>query len=361
MKFSQLYHVRTIRASWSLFSYCENRPFSGCCHYGNNPTITLNSGCEIPIFGLGTWKSKPQEVLRAVKYAIHVGYRHFDCAHVYQNQKEVGLAIKQKIEEGEVCRKNIFITSKLWNTFHGDYNRVKEGLEKTLTDLCLSYLDLYLMHWPMGFASSDILFPMSAGGGIAFNTNCHFTHVWKEMEKLQKEGLTRMIGVSNFNKGQIEKLLAVAEIVPAVNQVECHPYLNQVELSNFCRENFINLTAYSPLGARDFVQKDTPGPLDDATVISIAKNHCRSPAQVLIRYQIQRGHIVIPKSVSNDRIFQNINVFDFNLSDDDMAAIMGLEKGIHGRILRGKDYRNHPEYPFKELLGPASKDIPPSH
>ncbi|KAF6211971.1 hypothetical protein GE061_012488 [Apolygus lucorum] len=343
---------------WRLVSVNTTRSTSRLYHYGNNPTIKLNTGCPIPVLGLGTWKSKPGEVLEAVKYAICVGYRHIDCALLYGNEKEVGQAIQAKICDGTITRENIFVTSKLWNTFHGNFCKVKEGLEKTLTDLCLPYLDLYLIHWPTGFVQGDELWPKSPNGEIAVSTEHHFTCVWQEMERLQKIGLTRMIGVSNFNQAQINKIMSIANICPVMNQVECHPYLNQVQLSSFCKEKTINITAYSPLGARDFVSAGTPGPLDDYMISCIAKKHCKTAGQILIRYQIQRGHVVIPKSVSPERIAQNFEVFDFSLSDQEMNMILALERGKKGRIIKFLEAAAHPEYPFTEQLeksDPAKK------
>lgn len=175
------------------------------------------------------------------------------------------------------------------------------------------------------------------------------------MELLVHERLVRNIGVSNFNSTQIDQLLQVATIPPAVNQVECHPYLNQVCLSTFCRERGIQLVAYSPLGSPGYENRTSPGPIDDPVVKCIANNHKKTPAQILIRYQIQRGHAVIPKSVNAERICQNFNVFDFCLMEHEMNQLLGLEKGKQGRVVQYTDACAHPEYPFKELLSEGAE------
>lgn len=314
-----------------------------------NQFITFNNGQKYPILGFGTWKSKPGEVVDAVKAAIDIGYRHIDCAMVYENESEVGTAIKQKIDEGVVKREDLFITSKLWNTFHQpDY--IETVIKKTLSDLQIEYLDLYLIHWPMAFKEGkleDEWFPKDANG-VTLEGNGSYVETWKAMEKLVQKGLVKSIGVSNFNKKQIEDILNVATIKPVVNQIECHPYLNQKKLKEFCEQKNIFVTAYSPLGSPDrpWAKPEDPSLLDDPKIIAIAKKYNKTSAQVLIKYQLQRGIIVIPKSVTKSRIESNFDVWDFALEQGDIDAIDTFD--CNGRVLH-LNWNNHfKDYPFHD-------------
>ncbi|XP_044258111.1 aldo-keto reductase family 1 member B1-like [Tribolium madens] len=306
--------------------------------------IKTNGGIIIPMLGLGTWKSKPGEVTQAVKDAIDIGYRHIDCAHVYCNEKEVGEAIKAKITEGVIKREDIFITSKLWNTYHRP-DLVEKALKTTLYNLGLEYLDLYLIHWPFALKEGDELFPVD-GSGKAIYSEVDYVDTWKAMEEVNKKGLTRLIGISNFNKRQIERLLQNATIVPATNQVECHPYLTQIKLSNFCKSKGITITAYSPLGSPDrpWAKPEDPLLLEDEKIKKIAEKYKKTPAQVVLKYQIQRGHIVIPKSVTKSRIKENFDIWDFELATDDIEMINTFD--CNGRICPYVDAVTHKDHPF---------------
>ncbi|XP_077297821.1 aldo-keto reductase 1B-like [Arctopsyche grandis] len=310
------------------------------------PTVKFNDGNAIPIFGLGTWKSKPGEVDQAVKDAIDIGYRHIDGAHVYGNEKEIGNAIAAKIEEGIVKREDLYIVSKLWHTFHNP-ELVEKGCRRSLEDLGLEYLDLYLIHHPVGFVESDELIPTDANGALMYS-NVDYVDTWLAMEKLVTSGLVKSIGISNFNHLQIERILSVATIVPVTNQVECHPYLSQKRLGDWMVDRNITLTAYSPLGSPDrpTVKPDDPDLLADPRLLPLAEKYNKTPAQILLRYHIERGFIVVAKSVSKERLRQNFEIFDFKISPEDMKTLMSFENNL--RYFKMEIFGvDHQDYPFK--------------
>ncbi|XP_055905087.1 aldo-keto reductase family 1 member B1-like isoform X2 [Eupeodes corollae] len=311
------------------------------------PNVVLNNGNKMPILGLGTWGSPPGEVAQAVKDAIDIGYRHIDGAHVYQNEHEVGEGVNAKIAEGAVKREDIFVTSKLWNTFHRP-DLVRGACETTLKNLGLKYVDMYLIHWPMAYAEGESLFPSTPDGKTQYS-DVDYVDTWKEMEKLVDAGLCKSIGLSNFNKKQIERVLAVARIQPATNQIECHPYLNQRKLMDFCKSKNIVITAYSPLGSpnRPWAKPGDPVLMDDPKIVAIAKKYNKTPAQILIRYQLRRGNIVIPKSVTKARIASNFDVFGFDLTDEDEKTIDSFD--CNGRFVAIEHAKGvHPHYPFAD-------------
>ncbi|MFA6355083.1 MAG: aldo/keto reductase [Candidatus Paceibacterota bacterium] len=299
--------------------------------------LILNTGAIMPILGLGTWKSEPNKVKEAVLCALsEYGYSHIDCAAIYCNEKEIGEAFKKVFENNIIKREDIFITSKLWNTDHSKDN-VEKACEKTLSDLNLKYLDLYLMHWGVAIPPNEKpldnpqgrLAPQLDKNGILITEKVSIRETWEAMEKLVEKGLTKAIGVANFTAPMLIDLLSYAKIKPSVNQIEMHAYLQQPELLEFCKYNDIVVTAYSPLGSPgNSKDKGFPALLEDKVINEIANIYNKTPAQILIRWAIQREIVVIPKSVTPERIQENINVFDFELSETDTKKIEELNKNL---------------------------------
>lgn len=302
-----------------------------------NTFIEFNNGQKIPAFGLGTWRSDPGLVEQAVYDAIKLGYRHIDAAYVYENQDEVGRGIKKAITEGIVQRADLFITTKLWNTSHHP-DDVEPEAKKSLDQLQLDYIDLYLIHWPVAFSRGDNLFPKEEKG-FKF-IDIPITDTYKALEKLVTKGLVKSIGVSNFSIEQVDQILAVATIKPVTNQVEAHPYWNQSALQAHHASHGIVITAYSPLGNLNPKDEKAASPLKDEKVVLLSKKYNKSPAQILIRWSLQTGKVVIPKSVTFTRIQENADVFDFQLSAEDVNTLSSLPQS---RLLNppfGKDGAN---------------------
>ncbi|WP_404451080.1 aldo/keto reductase [Virgibacillus necropolis] len=257
--------------------------------------ITLNNGLRMPQLGYGVWQVPEDEVTPAVANAIEVGFRSIDTAKVYKNERGVGEAIAKS----GVPREDLFITTKVWNTDQG-YDNTLKAFDESLDKLGLDYVDLYLIHWPTP-------------------EHDDYVETYKAMEKLYKDGRTKAIGVCNFNIEHLQRLLDECEVTPVVNQVECHPYLQQTKLQEFCQKNDIYLEAWSPLMQGGEV-------LDNEVTKEIAGQYNKTPAQVIIRWHLQSGRIVIPKSVTPSRIEENFDVFGFELSKEDMEKIATLDR-----------------------------------
>lgn len=263
-------------------------------------TFTLNNGYQIPVIGFGTYKTEDDQACQVVKDAVEVGYRHIDTAAVYGNEKGVG----QGIKECGIPREELFITSKLWNTERG-YESTLKAFDETMSKLGLDYLDLYLIHWPAN---------KKQFGDKADELNAQ---TWKAFEKLYNEGRIKSIGLSNFQEHHIEKLLETAQIKPMVDQLEIHPGWTQKETVAYCQKNDIVVEAWSPLG-RSTV-------LTNETLLEIASRYNKSTAQVCLRWILQNGVLPLPKSTHKERMEANIDVFDFELSSEDMKTIDALE------------------------------------
>ncbi|CAK9795127.1 Aldo-keto reductase family 1 member B10 [Anthophora plagiata] len=311
-------------------------------------TLTLNNGEKIPVLGLGTWQSNddPSTVEQAVRDAVDAGYRHFDCAFAYDNEKEIGKALRDKIAEGVVKREDLFITTKLWNTDHAREN-VVPACKRSVENFGLGYVDLYLIHWPISYTkNAKGLWPVDEKGNPLYG-NEDYLDTWRGMEECVKLGLTKSIGLSNFNSQQIDRILSAATIKPVMNQIECHPNLNQKKLRDFCAKRDIAVTAYSPFGSprRSWAKSTDPNVTIDAPeIVAIAKKYGKTSPQVVLRYLIDIGTIPIPKSSSKDRIKQNIDVFDFKLTPEEIASIDKLDTGL--RICPAIEFKGHKDYPF---------------
>lgn len=285
--------------------------------------LTLNTGAKIPVVGLGTWQAKPGEVAAAVETALKAGYRHLDGAWAYDNETEVG----QGIKNSGVSRSEIFLTTKLWGTFH---RNPLENLNDSLSRLGVDYVDLWLMHWPVAMPSGQGKIPVNEDGSRKIDYDRKFTETWKDMEKILNDGSgkVRAIGVSNVSIPRLEELLAEASVVPAANQIELHPYLPQHDLVRFCQSKGITPQAYSPLGSTD-------SPLLQEPVITrIAQAHGVQPAQIIISWGAQRGVTVLPKSVTPSRIEANAKLVQ--LSAEEMKEIdeLSSQEGKKKRFIK---------------------------
>ncbi len=296
-------------------------------------TIRFSQGDTMPILGLGTWKSGEREVYQAVIDAVNAGYRHIDCAAIYGNEAEIGEALSELFQSGVVERDELWITSKLWNDSHKK-EHVQPAIEKTLKDLQLDFVDLYLIHWPVAIRHG-LTYP-SKGDDFHDLADVPLLETWNAMIELKKKGLAKHIGVSNFNIPKLNHLSESSAHKPEMNQVEMHPLLAQKELVEYSRSSGIPLTAYSPLGSNDRPQRNKdshPVLLENEVIREIADQHEVTPAQVLIAFQIHRGVAVIPKSVNKSRIEENFKAAEVTLTPQDMEKILGLDQ--HLRYIDG--------------------------
>jgi len=335
------------------------------------PVFTLASGHKMPQFALGTWKSPTEGATKAaVIAAIKAGYRNIDAANDYNNEHEVGAAIAECIADGTVTREDLFVQCKLWNSNHRK-EHVKPDLDQTLVDLQLTYVDNFVIHWPQAAPSSgkfcstrltgaktgpwkeNPMFPLTDDGYFMSDNESHFLETWKAMEELVDAGLCKSIGLSNFTKKQIAEVVAIARHPVSTLQNECHPYLQQKDLIDFCNFNKILFQAFSPLGSGDTHLATTTSPtgtipLKDPKIAAIAAKYGKNPGQLMLRWGVQRGTSVVSKSANPARIVTNMDIFDFVISDEDMKAFDALNCGW--RHLLWDEVSMHPDYPFKDEL-----------
>jgi 2,5-diketo-D-gluconate reductase A len=259
------------------------------------PTITLNNGVEIPQLGFGVFQIPPDQTVEATRTALEIGYRHIDTAEMYGNEAEVGEAVRQS----GIPREEVFVTSKLNNGFHAHDDALK-AFDGTLAALQFDYVDLFLIHWPLPGIDVD------------------YVETWKAMEEMYRSGRAKAIGVSNFNPHHLRKLFADTEVTPTVNQIEVHPYLTQDDVRAFNADHEIITEAWAPIAKGKVAQ--------DATIQRIAEKYGKSAAQVTLRWHVQRGDVVFPKSVTRSRVEENFDIFDFELDGTDLGDISGLNR-----------------------------------
>ncbi|XP_072259183.1 aldo-keto reductase family 1 member C23-like protein [Pyxicephalus adspersus] len=315
--------------------------------------LLLNDGHRMPVVALGTFNSNISlinTVKEAVKTALDIGYRHVDCAYIYMSEKGIGQAFREKFSEGKIKREDVFYTSKLWLTFHQPH-LVRPAIERSLAALQMEYIDLFIIHHPISFEPGDNLFPRDEKGEPLFDL-VDFRQTWEAMEQCKDAGLVKSIGVSNFTRRQLEFILNKPGLKykPVCNQVECHPYLNQKAMLEFCKSHDIVLVAYGILGSpidSFWSEKHCLSLLEDPILISIGKKYQKSPAQVSIRYILQRGCVAIVKSFNPELMKQNFQVFDFELSKEDMKTIDGLNKNL--RYWTYKMWKNHPNHHYDHV------------
>lgn len=302
------------------------------------PSLPLNDADRMPAVGLGFWKVPRPAAAELTTAAVRAGYRHFDCACDYGNEAEVGMGFRAALDQKLCRREELFVTSKLWNTYHAR-EHVRPAVERSLRDLSLDYLDLYLIHFPIAqrFVPFEVRYPpqwvfdSAAKEPRMEPARVPLAETWGAMEDLVRAGLVKHIGVCNFGVSLLRDLWAHAQIPPAVLQVELHPYLTQEKLLRFCRESTIAVTAFSPLAAQSYfsigMARADESVLEQRVVRECAARHNRTPAQIVLRWGVQRGTAIVPKTTNHQRLRENLALFDFELSAEEMQQISALDRG----------------------------------
>ncbi|XP_028160457.1 aldo-keto reductase AKR2E4-like [Ostrinia furnacalis] len=300
------------------------------------PTTSLNDGNKIPILALGTYGGNGDTMRQTINWAVEAGYRHIDTASLYGNEEDIGRGIADVIGKGLVKREDLFVTTKLWNDKHAR-NQVVPALKESLSRLGLSYVDLYLIHFPI---SSE------ADGSDGY---IDYLETWQGMEDAKRQGLAKSIGVSNFNSAQIKRIIDSSQIPPAVNQIEIHPAHTREALVTKCHNMGVAVMAYSPFGflVPRASSAAPPPQADDPALVKIAQKYGKTTNQIVLRYLIERSVIPVPKSTNKDRLKANIDVFDFTLTPEEVATIskFNVNKSVFGDDDSSK---NHPYYPYTE-------------
>ncbi|XP_053621491.1 aldo-keto reductase AKR2E4-like isoform X1 [Plodia interpunctella] len=357
--------VVTVGSSRPLRPVCGNRPLhqhvnmwlfrvtlvfvvGACCAYDLGPAqrIKLNDGRFVPNFGIGTWLGFSRKgdrmpvvddsVEKAVGWAIEAGYRHVDTASIYETETQVGRAIQAKINAGVVMREHLFVVTKLWNDRHLKED-VVPALKESLARLKLSYVDLYLVHWPIPQYSNGTYY------------DADYVETWKGMIEARDQGLARSIGVSNFNVNQLDRVINLTTVKPAMLQVEVNLHLQQPELLAFCRQHNITVTAYSPFGelVSSRATSTTPPPkINDPKLVEMARKYTKTVPQIILRYLVELGVIPIPKSVNKQRIRENLNVFNFTLTPQDTAVLKSFDRGY--RTIKPQFWKDSKYFPFEK-------------
>ncbi|XP_072937627.1 aldo-keto reductase AKR2E4-like [Epargyreus clarus] len=320
----------------------------------NIPKFKLNNGMEIPALGYGTWlgmndkfEVKMEDLTKlvdAMSYAIDVGYRHVDTAHLYRVEPEVGLVVRRKITEGVVKREDVFITTKVWQHNHREAD-VEASVRASLRRMGLDYFDLVLMHWPMSISVEGV------------DEKIDYLDTWRGFETVLQKGLVKSIGVSNFNLSQMKRLLAHCKVVPVVNQVEINLNLGQEDLVSYCKANNVQVVGFTTFGS--MVGRAAPATLqpkmDNPTMLALGKKYNKTVTQIALRYLYQRGVATIPKSISKERVLENASVFDFELDNNEMATLAKFDVGY--RTEKAPFWQHYENYPFEDP-GVATFEIP---
>ncbi|KAK7110405.1 aldo-keto reductase family 1 member A1-like [Littorina saxatilis] len=312
-------------------------------------TFTLPDGQKIPVLAFGTWQVSGDKIKEVLPLALDTGYRHIDTAYSYGNEEAIGDVLHDYFAQDKLKRADVFVATKLWMTFLAK-DDVRQGVEESLRRLRLDYLDLVMIHAPWGFKNrrDGTLFPLDNHGNFELE-NYDLIDTWKALEQLVTEGKVRSLGVSNFNSVQVDLVNFVAKVPPVVNQVECHAYLPQKELQEFCAKRGVRLSAFAPLGSpgrpEHLITDGEPVLLQESVLQAIGAKYGKTPAQVLLRSLTQRGIITISKSITPSRIKENFEIFDFTLAAEDMMAI-GKLRNNHRFFTFHKMAGAHPQYPF---------------